>query len=69
MSSGPIDAKAQPGAKSEQPSVSFYAHKAIEAGWSRNVLVTQIEAGLYNLQGKADTNFQRALPPADSDLA
>lgn len=47
----------------------WYARAAIEHGWSRNVLVMQIEAGLYRRQGKAITNFERALPAAQSDLA
>jgi predicted nuclease of restriction endonuclease-like (RecB) superfamily len=40
----------------------WYAEKSIENGWSRNVLVLHIEAGLYERQGKAITNFQRTLP-------
>ena len=47
----------------------WYAQKAHEYGWSRNVLVTQIESGLYARQGKALTNFSTALPPADSEMA
>ncbi len=47
----------------------FYVQKAIEAGWSRNVLVAQIDSKLYERQGKAVTNFERALPAPDSDLA
>lgn len=47
----------------------WYAEAAIENGWSRNILVIQIEAGLYRRQGKALTNFQRTLPPPQSDLA
>lgn len=47
----------------------WYAEAAIENGWSRNVLVMQIEAGLYRRQGKALTNFQRTLPAPQSDLA
>src|SRR5260370_41482393 len=35
-----------------------YIHPAIEHGWSRNVLVHQIESGLYRRQGKAQTNFR-----------
>jgi predicted nuclease of restriction endonuclease-like (RecB) superfamily len=46
-----------------------YAQAAIEHGWSRNVLVMQIEAGLYKRQGKAITNFTKALPAPQSDLA
>jgi len=47
----------------------WYARAAIEHGWSRNVLVIQIEAGLYGRQGKAITNFTKALPAPQSDLA
>jgi len=47
----------------------WYAAKAVEHGWSRNVLALQIEAGLHKRQGKAVTNFKRTLPPAQSDLA
>lgn len=47
----------------------WYIQSAIEHGWSRNVLVIQIEAGLYGRQGKAITNFTKALPAAQSDLA
>lgn len=46
----------------------WYAHQAIQAGWSRNVLVHQIESGLYKRQGRALTNFDRTLLPAQSDL-
>lgn len=47
----------------------WYAQQAIEAGWSRNVLVHQIESGLYSRQGRALTNFANTLPPTQSDLA
>lgn len=47
----------------------WYARQAVEYGWSRNVLVHQIESRLYARQGKAVTNFDRALPAAQSDLA
>jgi predicted nuclease of restriction endonuclease-like (RecB) superfamily len=47
----------------------WYAAKAVEHGWSRNVLALQIEAGLHTRQGKAVTNFKATLPPAMSDLA
>jgi predicted nuclease of restriction endonuclease-like (RecB) superfamily len=47
----------------------WYAAKAVEHGWSRNVLALQIETGLHRRQGKAVTNFQTTLPPAQSDLA
>jgi predicted nuclease of restriction endonuclease-like (RecB) superfamily len=47
----------------------WYSQQAIENGWSRNVLVHQIESGLYRRQGKAITNFRKTLPALDSDLA
>lgn len=47
----------------------WYIQSAIEHGWSRNVLVIQIEAGLYRRHGKATTNFTNALPAPQSDLA
>ena len=39
----------------------WYAAQTIQNGWSRNVLVFQIESGLYRRQGKAITNFQATL--------
>jgi predicted nuclease of restriction endonuclease-like (RecB) superfamily len=47
----------------------WYARKTIENGWSRNVLVHQIESDLYHRQGKAPTNFTRTLPAPQSELA
>lgn len=47
----------------------FYIKKTIEHGWSRNVLVLQIESNLYNRQGAAITNFEGKLPNLQSDLA
>ncbi len=47
----------------------WYIRQAIENGWSRNVLVHQIESGLYRRQGKALTNFAQALPTPQSELA
>jgi len=47
----------------------WYAQKIIEHGWSRAVLVHQIESGLHEREGKAVTNFDRTLPPPQSDLA
>ncbi|TJW88629.1 MAG: DUF1016 domain-containing protein, partial [Mesorhizobium sp.] len=47
----------------------WYAHQAIEHGWSRNVLAHQIESQLHRRQGKALTNFARTLPAPQSDLA
>lgn len=47
----------------------WYASKTIEQGWSRNVLAMQIDSGLIERQGRAQTNFNDRLPPPDSDLA
>lgn len=48
---------------------TWYAEQAIQNGWSRNILVMQIESGLYRRQGKAVTNFKATLPQPQSDLA
>jgi len=47
----------------------WYAQQTIQNGWSRNVLVLQIESGLYRRQGQAISNFESALPKPQSDLA
>jgi predicted nuclease of restriction endonuclease-like (RecB) superfamily len=47
----------------------WYANAAIANGWSRNILVLQIESGLFRRQGKAITNFEATLPAPQSDLA
>jgi predicted nuclease of restriction endonuclease-like (RecB) superfamily len=47
----------------------WYAAKAIEHNWSRNILVMQIETRLLERSGKAVTNFTANLPSPQSDLA
>ncbi len=49
----------------------WYISKTIENGWSRNVLVHQIESRLYERQVFADkiTNFENRLPSPQSELA
>jgi len=47
----------------------WYARQAIQNGWSRVVLVHQIESGLFARQGGALTNFSRTLPAEQSELA
>ena len=47
----------------------WYVRAALEHGWSRNVLVMQIETGACRRQGKALTNFAQRLPAPQSDLA
>lgn len=47
----------------------FYLKASFEYGWTRNVLVMQIEQRLHEREGKSVTNFQSALPKPQSDLA
>lgn len=47
----------------------WYAQQAIAHGWSRNILMLQIDNQLYQRQGSAVTNFDRTLPQPQSDLA
>ena len=47
----------------------WYLRQTIENGWSRNILVHQIESRLYHRRGKALTNFTRTLPSPQSELA
>lgn len=52
----------------DPPKREWYVRKTIENGWSRSVLMHQVESDLYHRQGKALDNFAHALPPTDSDL-
>lgn len=47
----------------------WYAHQTLEHGWSRPVLIRQIESGLYQHQGKALTNFELTLPAPQAKRA
>lgn len=47
----------------------WYAHRTIENGWSRNVLVHQIESRLHLRISEAQTNFAQTLPSPQSELA
>jgi predicted nuclease of restriction endonuclease-like (RecB) superfamily len=47
----------------------FYVKNTVEHNWSRDVLVHQIESGLYKREGKSQTNFAVTLPKPQSDLA
>lgn len=46
----------------------WYGQQALENGWSRDILVMQIETHLFRRQGGAVTNFEKTLPPEESDL-
>jgi predicted nuclease of restriction endonuclease-like (RecB) superfamily len=47
----------------------FYINEAVRNGWSRNILVHQIEGNLFSRRGAATTNFSSTLTPIQSDLA
>lgn len=47
----------------------WYIQGTIEHGWSRKVLIHQIESRLYQRKGEALTNFRKTLPAPQSDLA
>lgn len=47
----------------------FYLSQTAAHGWSRNVLMHQIESRLYKRKGSAVTNFSHTLPKPQSDLA
>ena len=50
---------------------TWYLKECAENGWSRNVLVHQIESNLYARQATADkiSNFENRLPAPQSELA
>lgn len=58
-----LDRIAEPGER------VWYLRQAAHHGWSRSVLLHQIDSGLVQRQGRAITNFERTLPPEQSDLA
>jgi predicted nuclease of restriction endonuclease-like (RecB) superfamily len=47
----------------------WYARATVQHGWSRNILIHQIEGRLIERQGQATSNFDRALPAPQSELA
>lgn len=47
----------------------FYLNKTLTNNWSRTVLLHQVELGLYRIQGKAITNFEKTLVKPNSELA
>ncbi len=46
----------------------FYIQKTVEHGWSRNVMVLQIESELHKRQGALTNNFKQTIPDFNSDL-
>ncbi|WP_375331362.1 YhcG family protein [Candidatus Tisiphia endosymbiont of Oplodontha viridula] len=53
----------------EQEARIFYMQQAVQYGWSRAVMIHQIDMNLYKHHGKAITNFKEKLPSPTSDLA
>lgn len=47
----------------------FYVQKTVENGWSRDIMVHQIEINLFERTGKVINNFANTLPAFHSDLA
>ena len=50
------------------PARIWYVHQTLANGWSRNVLVQMIESEAHRQQGSALSNFDRLLPPPQSNL-
>jgi len=48
---------------------AWYIKATIAEDWSRNILALQIDGRAHERQGRALTNFNTTLPPADSDMA
>ncbi|CAM2157834.1 hypothetical protein PT2222_450023 [Paraburkholderia tropica] len=53
----------------DAPQRLWYAEKSLEHGWSRSVLIMQIETVAHSRAGNAVTNFADHLPSPQSDLA
>lgn len=47
----------------------FFVRETVENNWSRAVLLNFLDTDLYERKGKAISNFSKALPNAQSDLA
>jgi predicted nuclease of restriction endonuclease-like (RecB) superfamily len=47
----------------------FYIAQTIENNWSKSLLLNQLSLGLYKRKGKAITNFSKALPARQSNIA
>ncbi|MCF8015976.1 MAG: PDDEXK nuclease domain-containing protein [Chromatiaceae bacterium] len=51
------------------PTRLWYAHQALEQGWSRDILTVQIKNRAHERQGAAVTNFSTTLPQLHAALA
>ncbi len=52
----------------ELPTRRWYMQACVQYGWSRNILVMQIESAAHHRQGRTVSNFASRLPAPDSDL-
>ncbi len=48
---------------------AFYIKETAENGWSRDVMLLQVQSGLFERKGKSINNFSNTLPSPQSDLA
>lgn len=48
---------------------AFYIMETARNGWSRDVMLMQVDSHLYERSGKAINNFTQTLPSSQSDLA
>jgi predicted nuclease of restriction endonuclease-like (RecB) superfamily len=56
-------------AKVKEPSTrQWYMRAAVEHGWSRSILVMQIESAAHQRQGITTSNFAQRLPAPESEL-
>lgn len=55
--------------KDNKDKALFFVKETVENNWSRAVLLNFLDTDLYERKGKAISNFSRALPDAQSDLA
>ncbi len=47
----------------------WYAEQNANSGWSRDILAVQIDTQIHKRIGQTANNFERTLPPTDSDMA
>ena len=55
--------------KGDREKALFYVRRTIQNGWSRNSLLNWLSTGLYEREGKGQTNFALTMPSDDCDLA
>ncbi len=55
--------------KKQPQKALFFVRQTIQNGWSRDMLLNNVETDLYERQGKALTNFKNTLPEETSELA